>query len=120
MNKVADIYESLGKYQPAEALYQRALTGAEQALGPDHPDVALFLNNLAFLADTQEHYQQAEPLYQRALNIYERALGHSILLSRACSITWGSSSGTLKRCEGNHRAFLAHAQDGGDPACTVL
>jgi tetratricopeptide (TPR) repeat protein len=54
---------------------ERALLICEQALGPDHPDVALFLNNLAFLADKQGQYQQAEPLYQRALSIYEQALG---------------------------------------------
>ena len=47
----------------------------EKTLGPDHPDVAQSLNNLALLYDTQGQYTQAEPLYKRALAIVERALG---------------------------------------------
>ena len=38
-----------GKYAEAEPLYQRALEIREKALGPEHPDVALSLNNLAML-----------------------------------------------------------------------
>jgi tetratricopeptide (TPR) repeat protein len=44
-------------------------------LGPDHPDTATSLNNLAKLYGNQGKYEQAEPLYQRALSIDERALG---------------------------------------------
>ncbi|MCH8963264.1 MAG: tetratricopeptide repeat protein, partial [Bacteroidetes bacterium] len=47
----------------------------EQALGPDHPSLAITLNNLAGLYESQGKYDQAEPLYQRALAIMERALG---------------------------------------------
>jgi CHAT domain-containing protein len=44
-------------------------------LGPDHPDVARSLNNLADLYERQSRYADAEPLYQRALAIRERAVG---------------------------------------------
>jgi tetratricopeptide (TPR) repeat protein len=44
-------------------------------LGPDHPDVATSLNNLAALYRAQGHYEEAAPLYQRALAIRERVLG---------------------------------------------
>ena len=44
-------------------------------LGPDHPDVARSLNNLAGLYEHQQRYADAEPLYRRALSIRERALG---------------------------------------------
>ena len=44
-------------------------------VGPEHPDVAASLNNLAVLYDDQGKYAQAEPLYQRALAIVEKALG---------------------------------------------
>ncbi len=64
-----------GKYEQAEPLYQRALAIYEQALGPEHPDTARSLNNLAILYDDQGKYEQAEPLYQRALAIREKALG---------------------------------------------
>ncbi|MBT1570101.1 tetratricopeptide repeat protein, partial [Klebsiella pneumoniae] len=45
------------------------------ALGPDHPDVATSLNNLAELYRSQGQYAQAEPLFKRSLAIWERALG---------------------------------------------
>jgi tetratricopeptide (TPR) repeat protein len=47
----------------------------EKALGPDHPDVAASLNNLAELYRAQGQYAQAEPLYKRSLAIVEKALG---------------------------------------------
>ncbi len=47
----------------------------EKALGPEHPDVATSLNNLAELYNAQGRYAEAEPLYKRALAIWEKVLG---------------------------------------------
>ncbi len=58
-----------------DTLFRRALAIREKALGPDHPDVAQSLNNLAGLLDTQGKYAEAEPLFRRALAIMEKALG---------------------------------------------
>ena len=44
-------------------------------LGPDHPDVAISLNDLANLYQRQSRYADAEMLYKRSLAISERALG---------------------------------------------
>ena len=53
-----------------------AQAAREQALGPDHPDTAISLNNLAGLLHAQEgRYEEAEPLYRRALAIWETKLG---------------------------------------------
>ncbi len=54
----------------------------EQSLGPDHPDVASPLNNLANLYFEQGKYSEAEPLYQRALAIWEQSLGPDHSLTR--------------------------------------
>src|SRR5207248_418665 len=62
-------------YREAEPLYQRALRIREQQLGPEHPDVAASLHNLAILYHQQGKYREAEPLYQRALRIREQQLG---------------------------------------------
>ena len=59
----------------AEPLYKRSLAIREKALGPDHPDVASSLNNLAWLYQRQGRYADAEPLYKRSLAIREKALG---------------------------------------------
>ena len=44
-------------------------------MGPEHPDVALSLNNLAGLYKTQGKHSQAEPLYRRALTILTKSVG---------------------------------------------
>ncbi len=44
-------------------------------LGPEHPDVATSLNNLAELYRATGRYAEAEPLYQRAIAIAETTLG---------------------------------------------
>jgi tetratricopeptide (TPR) repeat protein len=43
------VYRDQGKYEEAEALFNRALTIREQALGTGHPNVARTLNNMAIL-----------------------------------------------------------------------
>ena len=63
------------QYSEAEPVLKRALAINEKARGPDHPDVATDLNNLAILYDDQGKYSEAEPLFKRALAIDEKALG---------------------------------------------
>jgi tetratricopeptide (TPR) repeat protein len=53
----------------------RALAIREKALGPEHPDVALSLNNLAIVYERQGRYGEAEAAHARALPILEKALG---------------------------------------------
>ncbi len=71
--EVKELYRT-GKYDRAVIVAKKALEVAEQNAGPDHPDVARSLNNLAALYDTQGQYAQAEPLYKRSLAIREKAL----------------------------------------------
>ena len=44
-------------------------------LGPEHPDTATRLNNLAGLLQAQGDLATARQLYERALAISEKALG---------------------------------------------
>ena len=55
--------------------FEQSLAIREAALGPDHPDVATSLNNVAELYRAQGRFAKSEPLYQRALAIWEEALG---------------------------------------------
>ena len=57
----------MGAYDQALPLYQRALAIRKKSLGPEHPDTANSLNNLALLYQVMGDYEQALPLYQRAL-----------------------------------------------------
>jgi tetratricopeptide (TPR) repeat protein len=56
-------------------LYERALAIREKALGPEHPDTAESLNNLAELLQNQRDFAGARPFHERALAIREKALG---------------------------------------------
>ncbi len=58
-----------------EAAFTKVLTAMEKTLGPNHADLALALNNLAFVHYAQGRYDDDEPLYRRALAIDEKALG---------------------------------------------
>jgi hypothetical protein len=42
--------------------------------GPEHPDTATNLNNLALLYQDMDDYTKAEPLYQEALRIRQKVL----------------------------------------------
>ena len=64
-----------GKYQDAIPLAKQALAYSERVLGPDHPDTATALNNLAEVHREMGDYAKAEPLWQRALNVREKVLG---------------------------------------------
>ena len=63
-----------GRFSEALPLAQRALGMREKALGPDHPEVATGLNNLALLYQAQGRYADAEPLYKRLRGDCQRSL----------------------------------------------
>ena len=50
-------------------LYRRALAIWERSLGPDHPNVASALNNLAGVLRAKNRLGEAEPLLRRVLEI---------------------------------------------------
>lgn len=60
-----------GRFAEAIPLSARLLRQQEKTLGPDHPDVATSLNNLALLYNTMGDYARAEPLSERSLAIRE-------------------------------------------------
>jgi tetratricopeptide (TPR) repeat protein len=75
LDNLAGLYESLGDYEKALLLCQRALEINEQVLGLKHSDVAITLNNLALLYSHMGGYEEALPLFQRALEISEENRG---------------------------------------------
>jgi CHAT domain-containing protein/Tfp pilus assembly protein PilF len=64
-----------GRFADAEPLYKRAVEISERSLGPDHPQVAASLNNLATLYVDQGRYVDAEQLFKQVLAMRERAFG---------------------------------------------
>ena len=70
--QVNQLYKA-GKYSEAIPIATRVLELRKKALGPDHPDTATSLNNLAELYRSMGDYAKAEPLYERALKISEKS-----------------------------------------------
>ncbi len=75
LDRVGTYLRKRAQYINAEPLLKRALAICEKTLGPEHPDTATSLNDLASLYQAQGRYEEAEPLYQRALSICEKTLG---------------------------------------------
>jgi hypothetical protein len=79
------IHASAGDYEKAIEVVQRGVAIQERALGPDHPDLALLLGNLAEQYRLVGAYERSLPLHERALAIRERTYGsnHVNLAGRA-------------------------------------
>jgi tetratricopeptide (TPR) repeat protein len=74
-NQLGYYLQMIGEYAEAQPLYERSLEIREKVLGPEHPDTASSLNNLAGLLHDQGKYAEAQSLYERALEICENILG---------------------------------------------
>jgi tetratricopeptide (TPR) repeat protein/pimeloyl-ACP methyl ester carboxylesterase len=75
LNRAGSYFHGRAAYSAARPLYERALAIAEKTLGPEHPDTATSLNNLATLLQDQGDLAGARPLFERALAISEKTLG---------------------------------------------
>lgn len=64
----------LCRHGGGEPLYKRDIAITEKVLGPEHPDLAARLNNLANLYSITGRLAEAEPLCVRAIAIIEKAL----------------------------------------------
>ncbi len=80
LERALAIYEKLrqenGPIEMAfEPFYKRALAMREKALGPDHPEVARTLRQLAEFSYVHDRKAENEALRKRALSIAEKAFG---------------------------------------------
>lgn len=75
MNTMGFVYESLGLYDPAQALLEKALDTRTKVLGLDHADVAATLSDLGTVMWRKGDFAKATTLMERALAIREKRLG---------------------------------------------
>ena len=71
--------QATNRLAEAEPLMRRALAIDEKSYGPEHPDVAIDLNNLAQLLQATNRLAEAEPLMRRTVLIFlkfTRSTGH--------------------------------------------
>ena len=72
---LAGILDAEGSAAQAAPLYKQCLKLTERQDGPDHPNVAAVLDNLAAVDHLLGEQDEAESLYKRALAIREKASG---------------------------------------------
>jgi hypothetical protein len=86
LGSVAMVYEQQGDYARALEYYEKALAIKLQALGPDHPSLAVTYSNMALVYQKQGDYARSLEYNEKALAIRLPALGpehKSVLQSQA-------------------------------------
>lgn len=71
---LGSFYESLGKFDQAQTMYQSALDERKVTFGLQSPEVAESLVGLGGLRDNEAQYDEAEKLYRQALAIAKQTL----------------------------------------------
>lgn len=72
---LAHLYGKTGRHEQAEQRYRQALSIREQALGPEHSEVAEVLNHHAEFYARLGEDARAQSYYKRALRILALAVG---------------------------------------------
>jgi tetratricopeptide (TPR) repeat protein len=82
------LYQTQGKYDAAEPLYEQCLNARRRVLGSDHPNTLTSIYSLGGLYQAQGKYDAAEPLYVQCLNAWRRVLGseHPNTLTSICAL----------------------------------
>jgi hypothetical protein len=89
---------------------RRALAIDEASFGPDHPNVAAHLNNLATLLLDTNRLAEAEPLMRRNVDIFidfERKTGHPHPHRDAALRNYAGLLATMGKGEAEIKAALA-------------
>jgi tetratricopeptide (TPR) repeat protein len=110
---------NLGNYAEAEPLLRRALAVDERSLGPNHPNVATCLNNLAALLHDTNRLKEAESLYRRALAIDEQSFGANDPRVATCLNNLSQllqATNRLEEAESLYRRALAIDEQGFGPS----
>jgi tetratricopeptide (TPR) repeat protein len=96
INQLGMLYVDQGKLGKAEQMYERALQGKEEALGPIHTSTLDTVGNLGILYKDQGKLGKAKQMYEWALRGYEEALGPN----HTSTLNTVSNLGTLYKDRG--------------------
>jgi tetratricopeptide (TPR) repeat protein len=72
MNQLGLLFNEKALHAEAEPLMRSALAIDEKSFGPDHPKVAIRLNNLSILLQATNRLNEAEPLLRRVVDNSEK------------------------------------------------
>jgi len=96
-------------------IYQESLQICKKIYGPQHPEVADSLNNIALLLKNEGKYEEAMSLYQESLQIYKKMYGseHPYYALSLYNI------GGLVYEQGKYEESLKYFQDCYDIRCRI-
>lgn len=77
LSTLGDLLQHQARHEEAIAANARALALAEPRLGPDHPEIAVHLNNVAVSHMLAGNYAAADTLMQRAARIFLSTYGET-------------------------------------------
>ncbi|HEX8136876.1 MAG TPA: serine/threonine-protein kinase [Pyrinomonadaceae bacterium] len=109
MDTMAGVYRSLGLYDSALPLLEKALALRQQTLGAEHVEVAESMNHLARVLLHKGNAERAEALFRESLEMRRRLLGAEHARVAESMNDLGEmlrSRGRYKEAEPLHRAAL--------------
>ncbi|KAL2855615.1 purine and uridine phosphorylase [Aspergillus pseudodeflectus] len=109
IHDLACLYLSQGMLRQAQQLYERALAGKEDILGPDHISTLETVNNLGIVHTNRRNTEAAGKMCQRALLGRENALGphHASTLHSVNALAFfHMKEGNLSRAEALYKRAL--------------
>jgi serine/threonine-protein kinase len=110
LDTLACIYRDQGKLNASEPLFLEAIEKIEHKYGPEEPNLAEMLRNLAQLRTKQARYNDAESDYKRALSLARKSLDEAPDAPRRQAILASIevSLGELYQQTGDRGRALAH------------
>jgi len=104
LSNIGEVQRAQSRYTEADASFQRALRIKREILGPNHPDIATSLNNLAALRQDFGDLEGAEKLYLDAVPIREKQSP----VDRPALASLYNNIGTLHRKTGRLQTAEGH------------
>ncbi len=107
---IGTVYDDLGQYTNAEAMFRQALTLRKQLFGAEHPEVARSLNKVAAVLRDEGRVTEAEALHRQTLAMRKKLLGPENLdvagtLNNLAIVLW--DQGKFTEAEAMFREALA-------------
>lgn len=86
--QAGDWCNDLEKYEEVERSYREAVDHSEKALGREHPDTLVRIDDLALLLYGQRKYEEVEQINRELLKHREKVLGreHDVTLNTMCKL----------------------------------
>jgi tetratricopeptide (TPR) repeat protein len=73
LNSIGTVLEEMGRMEESVRYYEQARVMATELVGPEHPLVALTIDNEGEALNALRRYEQARPLIERAIQIWRNA-----------------------------------------------